>query len=317
MAPTRNKESLERKRTKLRYSSSFYCSTKLMMIIMVLKLKDLYVEPATKIETGCCRPCLPLDVVRDILSRLPANSIARFRCVCRQWLSLTSDPRFLKLQHERSSSCMLISRIVYKGEVNLFEFRNGYRSSHGFNLGRAHYELSNFVDGLICAYSRTARYDTYILNPMIRELQKLPKNSDRQEDGLNESFGLGIDVAIRRYKVVRLCSYPGSNRVRCEIYNVGTTRWKSLGEAPFGFGGTKPVFLHGALHWIVYESRADFGWRRKEYVLRIDIKDEKFGSAISIPSPTCPKMSLVCLKESGGKLWLVFSKYENPNDSFF
>ena len=37
---------------------------------------------------------LPLELIREILLRLPVRSVLRFKCVCKSWLSLISDPQF-------------------------------------------------------------------------------------------------------------------------------------------------------------------------------------------------------------------------------
>jgi hypothetical protein len=39
---------------------------------------------------------LPLDMLRNILVRLPADELCRLRLVCRWWRSLTSDPLFAR-----------------------------------------------------------------------------------------------------------------------------------------------------------------------------------------------------------------------------
>jgi len=43
-------------------------------------------------------PTLPYDVILEILCRLPVKFILRFRCVCKSWNSLISDPIFVKKQ---------------------------------------------------------------------------------------------------------------------------------------------------------------------------------------------------------------------------
>ena len=39
---------------------------------------------------------LPADAVYEILLRLPARTLCRFRAVCRSWRSLTTDPFFIQ-----------------------------------------------------------------------------------------------------------------------------------------------------------------------------------------------------------------------------
>ncbi|XP_057955039.1 F-box protein At5g62510-like [Malania oleifera] len=41
-------------------------------------------------------PYIPEELVEEILSRAPAESLARFMCVCKSWHSLFSDPFFVK-----------------------------------------------------------------------------------------------------------------------------------------------------------------------------------------------------------------------------
>ncbi|PWA58085.1 F-box associated interaction domain-containing protein [Artemisia annua] len=39
---------------------------------------------------------IPHDIITDILHRLPAKSLGQFRCVSKNWLSLLSQPKFIK-----------------------------------------------------------------------------------------------------------------------------------------------------------------------------------------------------------------------------
>ncbi|CAL5002270.1 unnamed protein product [Urochloa decumbens] len=52
---------------------------------------------------------LPLDLLFDVLVRLPANAICRLRAVCRPWRSLTSDPAFLKAHAARHPASLVAS----------------------------------------------------------------------------------------------------------------------------------------------------------------------------------------------------------------
>ncbi|KAG2242786.1 hypothetical protein Bca52824_095371, partial [Brassica carinata] len=40
-------------------------------------------------------PSIPLDVISEILSKLPTKSVGRFRCVSKLWSSVTTDPYFI------------------------------------------------------------------------------------------------------------------------------------------------------------------------------------------------------------------------------
>ncbi|OMO97102.1 hypothetical protein COLO4_14886 [Corchorus olitorius] len=49
---------------------------------------------------------VPLDIMEGILSRLPVKSLLRLKGVCRQWLLLIKDPKFIKL-HQRSTQTLV------------------------------------------------------------------------------------------------------------------------------------------------------------------------------------------------------------------
>ncbi|XP_010478550.1 PREDICTED: F-box protein At1g31080-like [Camelina sativa] len=65
---------------------------------------------------------LPIDLILDILSRLPAKSTDRFRCVSKLWESMLRKPYFTELFFTRSSARRprLLIRIYQDGEHFLF-----------------------------------------------------------------------------------------------------------------------------------------------------------------------------------------------------
>ncbi|KAJ0600914.1 putative F-box domain-containing protein [Helianthus annuus] len=46
----------------------------------------------------------------DVLSRLPVKAIIRFKCVCRKWRDLVSDPYFVRLHLSRSREALMINK---------------------------------------------------------------------------------------------------------------------------------------------------------------------------------------------------------------
>ncbi|ONK71431.1 uncharacterized protein A4U43_C04F8500 [Asparagus officinalis] len=173
------------------------------------KKKKNKIQPETKTETCCSWLLLPLDIMTNILSRLTPKSIAKFLCACKQWLSLTHDARFLRSLHASSASYIIIGKYIVNGKIELYDFSMGdggkpKKISYRLNLGSKDYRLSNFVDGLTCLHYGNGgpKPDIYLLNPMTRELQKLPKNNSHCEAYEYESFGLGVDMNMGLYKIV-------------------------------------------------------------------------------------------------------------------
>ncbi|KAL1213969.1 putative F-box protein [Cardamine amara subsp. amara] len=64
---------------------------------------------------------IPNDLIPDILSRLPAKSISRFRCVSKLWESIICRQDFTELFHTRSSSNpRLLIGVQQGGEWSFF-----------------------------------------------------------------------------------------------------------------------------------------------------------------------------------------------------
>ncbi|MCI53759.1 F-box/kelch-repeat protein, partial [Trifolium medium] len=49
-------------------------------------------------------PTLSLDLIEEILCRLPVKLLVQLRCVCKSWNALISDPKFAKKHLSRSTT---------------------------------------------------------------------------------------------------------------------------------------------------------------------------------------------------------------------
>ncbi|KAH0987234.1 hypothetical protein GBA52_014411 [Prunus armeniaca] len=104
-------------------------------------------------------PKLPFDIISEILSWLPVESLLRFRCVCKQWcLLLTQDHLFIAI-HSHRASRLTLRRMSSPGHI-LYDkdFKFLYHLSGGLLLEMS---LKN---------SRVYR----IRNPVIHQVLYLP-----------------------------------------------------------------------------------------------------------------------------------------------
>ncbi|CAL4904891.1 unnamed protein product [Urochloa decumbens] len=65
---------------------------------------------------------LPVDVLYDILLRLPAKELCRLRLVCRSWRLLTSDPLFARAHLSRHPPHAVVLRYD-RNEVHVIDLR--------------------------------------------------------------------------------------------------------------------------------------------------------------------------------------------------
>ncbi|PQQ07855.1 hypothetical protein Pyn_38937 [Prunus yedoensis var. nudiflora] len=72
--------------------------------------------PLTICTSSYRRPCLPelpFEVIIEILSRLPVESVLRFKCVCRQWCSTFQEEDFIAKHRVRASPLRLPYRYMW------------------------------------------------------------------------------------------------------------------------------------------------------------------------------------------------------------
>ncbi|ESQ34650.1 hypothetical protein EUTSA_v10009934mg, partial [Eutrema salsugineum] len=151
---------------------------------------------------------LPLDLIFEILERLPAKSAVKFRCVSKLWSSITTLPSFIRSFDARSSATgprlLIVSRTDKYNQRFVFSIPQNQNSdnqpvvdSYEMTIP-TNYCLSctDSVHGLICI-TRPRRVE--IWNPTMRRVATLP----RPKTGGKDTHGfLGYDPIDGTYKVL-------------------------------------------------------------------------------------------------------------------
>ncbi|KAK2665723.1 hypothetical protein Ddye_004297 [Dipteronia dyeriana] len=90
---------------------------------------------------------IPENIIREILLRLPAISLFRFRCVCKDWYQIIVDSDFSVSHIQKSISALMIDFGIDKvGSYNLEErtkkardLADSFRKQHKFKIDREDY----------------------------------------------------------------------------------------------------------------------------------------------------------------------------------
>ena len=142
------------------------------------------------------------DVLIEILSKLPVNSLMRFSVVCKRWHALIKVPTFISnhLKNRENVAHLLIShrdKLTNKRLVSIFTNDNldKFVTQHippFFKESFGHIRLIGPCNGIVCLY----RFPDNIAlwNPLIREFKTLPISRiahppDAQVLGGDISFG--------------------------------------------------------------------------------------------------------------------------------
>ncbi|XP_030457324.1 F-box/LRR-repeat protein At2g43260-like [Syzygium oleosum] len=228
---------------------------------------------------------LPLDLLRNVLSRLPTISLLKLRSVCREWRDVIDDPHFAATH----ATCDFESPRILPLPGPSRSAERWFEVDDEFLGARAS------CNGLLC-FDDLCDGTIYLLNPLTGEIVSLPSCIDPSRERRHpHRIGIGVDRLSGRYKIVRLsCSVDRTVRpTRARVLDQGSRSWRDIASVPPGLLLGGPVFAAGSIHW---EAAGEGGLIR---ISSFDIAKEEFAWT---PRPELRDAHLVDLR---GALGLV------------
>ncbi|XP_019156102.1 PREDICTED: putative F-box protein At4g09190 [Ipomoea nil] len=274
---------------------------------------------------------LPQEILVEILSKLPAKSLVRFKCVSKFYCSLIVDHTFADLH--RNWSLTLPSRmsilIFYPplSDLNTCRYYTiNYSEENQGKLQANHLRyidndddlsgkvyLRSAVNGLLCfcGYPRSGD-DIEIHNLSTRRHISLPTTFPRLS-GINACGLLGFDSISRRYKVLKSVQFIdriGKHvSVKHWIFTLGLDKsWREIHSSPSFHPhncSTTHFYYRSSVHidGVIYSlnSLGSFD------IVAFDVRTENFKA---IPSPPPPNVVSPGLSEVDGRLAILDSRME-------
>jgi hypothetical protein len=171
---------------------------------------------------------LPDEIVREVLIWLPVKSLARFKSVCKAWLSIISESCFIrehlqcsKLKRYWNPSSFLITPHIplkpgdsifaaFSTDIRFYQWSLQEDTRAAATLVyRRHFPAGEFepvlpmahCDGLVLLPTKTK---AYVFNPATRDVLALPEsNRNMRQRDICPPIGLGFDASTGKYKVAR------------------------------------------------------------------------------------------------------------------
>ncbi|KAJ0036074.1 hypothetical protein Pint_25488 [Pistacia integerrima] len=271
-------------------------------------------------------PKLPRDIIADILSRVPIKCLMQFKCVCKDWYALVSDPQFAKMQlkQARADITTNVHRLFLTTcplqTIDYEAFGDGDSS----NLSRqlAYPTRSNPVydaeilgscNGLVFL---EFDYDNlFLLNPTTRDSRELPQPDTTSTEKDSIFYGLGYDVYVDDYKVIRgvisaASNGPSSRDAKVEVLELKTNTWRRIQypHSSINIDG-RGILLNGTLHWLG-TRKSDSGNNYACVIISFDITEERFEEFVPLKDYIDQNITGLDLKISGDKLVLFFDREE-------
>ncbi|CAI9117801.1 OLC1v1019286C1 [Oldenlandia corymbosa var. corymbosa] len=219
---------------------------------------------------------LPEELIFEILSRLPAKSLGRFKSVSKPWRSLISSSNFIKthfrtacgsddLDHKTIIFKLLLnspgrfsdvkqcslSSVVAPGEA----FTSAELSDSDYlmkDTGNS-FRIVGSCDGFVCISVDDGK-DLFLWNPCIKKSKKLRDSYIENRLFRNDVLGFGYDELNDDYKAVRLCVHvPSGHVTEVRVYSLRNDSWRpvGLGKDVLRAGSHSGQYANGNLHWVM------------------------------------------------------------------
>ncbi|KAH6833457.1 hypothetical protein C2S53_012679 [Perilla frutescens var. hirtella] len=249
------------------------------------------------------------DIVTEILSHLPIRSLFRFRIVCKFWRDVIDSPTFRKLHIQKQDNnnneddTVLVQFSFIRNRISklsimlldngkpshafpaLTQFCNDhlkpdfFGTAYGLNLG-----VVGPANGLICIYHGRLNGPIAVCNPSLGQIKLLPESPKclfpNMRGMVYTDVGIGFDNVVQGYKVVRLMSSSGQDRLHASVYSRTTNSWRELaGDAIldqelYVIKPIKSSYKNGSFaHWRAIRV---VGANRETLILSFDMKNEVF-----------------------------------------
>ncbi|KFK39686.1 hypothetical protein AALP_AA3G276100 [Arabis alpina] len=250
----------------------------------------------TTIESFFSPPNLPIEMMEEILLRLPVKSLTRFKCVCSSWRSLISETLFtlkhaLILEVSKATTCKkspygvittsryhlkscCVHSLYNESTVNVLEH-------DGELIGRDYYQVVGTCNGLICFHVDYNK-SFYLWNPTIKLLQRL-SDSDLETSDEVVTYGFGYDESEDDYKVVALLQQRQHLKTETKIYSTRQKLWRRSNNTCFPSGvvlakSRSGIYIKGTLNWAATSSSSF------STIISYDMSRDVFKE---LPGPVC------------------------------
>ncbi|CAA7017869.1 unnamed protein product [Microthlaspi erraticum] len=235
-------------------------------------------------------PSFPPDLTREILSRLPAKSAVRFRCVSKLWSTITTDPYFISSFGAHSSTRQTIL-LFFKKDDNLFvssipQHTKDWDKAHSSSLpidlyhmklpGYGFEYLTESVHGLICVEHSE---NPLVWNPSMRSFFAIPY-PNKHVSWKKVTLFLGYDPIEGKHKVV--CVRYKKISYVCRVLTLGSAQesWRTVKT---NYKHRARSYTYGrCINGVIYYIAADECNSSDYVIMSFDVRSEKF-NMIKLP----------------------------------
>ncbi|CAA7031291.1 unnamed protein product [Microthlaspi erraticum] len=243
-------------------------------------------------ETNHKKDALPLDLLLEILIRLPATSVTSFMLVSKAWANTIRSKDFLRSFPYPSSPCRLLialqgrDRNTGRQSCCFFSSSSSLSSSTTSFLSRITNPSSSNRPGWLTAYyvNGLMSIGQVICNPITGKSITLPKLLKTACNPRLAMRFFGYDPANNQYKVLSLSPTPNSTpaRVKAQVFTLGGAKpkpnsWRLI-DCPIPHAlRSRGLCIDGSVYYIAGGTGL-----MQMSLMRFDLNSEKFDIFASV-----------------------------------
>ncbi|XVF78179.1 hypothetical protein PTKIN_Ptkin14bG0109000 [Pterospermum kingtungense] len=245
---------------------------------------------------------LPVELILEILVKLPVKSLVKCRSVCKTWNNLITNPCFISTHLQTSlSKTPSHGHLVLKDSQDHQDSFSLHFYNHNFDqykqllfpmAVKAH--LSSFLmvgscNGLVCLCNYMVLSQSIIWNPSIQKFIKLPKTSiiTCLIEEASYFLGFGFDSRTNDYKLLIVLFIE--DVIENYLFSLNENSWKTV-SASFSDDAMRrriwssfptelqiSTFVNGAFHWVGHQrEQDDIVGESGNMILGFNISTEQF-----------------------------------------
>ncbi|MED6213276.1 hypothetical protein PIB30_091564 [Stylosanthes scabra] len=262
---------------------------------------------------------LPLELIGEILARLPVRLLLQLKTVCRSWNSLISSHDFTMQHVQRSAQ----PRLAYACSRRILEWTTNYGIDvlnctlpsllydqqqtltkfvpfpKGMNR-QLQFSIEGSCNGLLCLSQGTPYLILTLFNPCTGSTSRTAPTENPSELGKSIYYGFGYDILHDKYKFVMGSSFnylktDPHKMVRCGAKVCtfdANPSWKEIDHPvfPYSIQNGNGKYSGGTINWIVYDPTKDVvvGHNKLEhrewFIFTFKLETESFGR-LCLPGP--------------------------------
>ncbi|KAK9705869.1 hypothetical protein RND81_07G088200 [Saponaria officinalis] len=263
-------------------------------------------------------PTIPDDIIHyDILTRVPVESLLRFKCVSKNWYSLLKSSDFnlmlqkRTLESHNSTDFIIVCYDQSQHDLVVCTYIDASRpyirrdvviKIDQFNT--KYCQIVGSCNGLICLWSHFS--GLALCNPSTREYRRLSDSPRVKAKTIGTRYGFGRDCISHRYKIFNITRVFSDN-MQCNsmayVYNTSTNSWRNLGVV-------FPTLVSVNQNGVVVNNKLHRSYTnsREIKILTCDLHTEEFEfESLQFPS-TRVEGSVTKLMVSDGLLYVMLGK---------